>query len=165
MLPEQTSAGRILRWDWKLEANLNRKANGLALEGPSVGLYVPLLEFNLPVADAHAEKLNSCGLSVEMNFRASLRASYCAKRSAPGCPALCVRTPTVDAMSSCDAPEISATTSQQMKNEHHEGGNHRQCNKLAFRFDYDRSCRDASETDSFLSIHSKPREALIRCFL
>jgi hypothetical protein len=59
MLPEQTSAGRILRWDWKLEANLNRKANGLALEGPSVGLYVPLLEFNLPVADAHAEKLNS----------------------------------------------------------------------------------------------------------
>ena len=26
--------------------NLNRKANGLALEGPSVGLYVPLLEFN-----------------------------------------------------------------------------------------------------------------------
>jgi hypothetical protein len=35
------------RWDWRLEANLNRKANGLALEGPSVGLYVPLLEFNL----------------------------------------------------------------------------------------------------------------------
>jgi hypothetical protein len=31
MLPEQTSAGRILRWDWRLEANLNRKANGLAL--------------------------------------------------------------------------------------------------------------------------------------
>ena len=29
-----------------MEANLNRKANGLALEGPSVGLYVPLLEFN-----------------------------------------------------------------------------------------------------------------------
>ena len=28
------------------QANLNRKANGLALEGPSVGLYVPLLEFN-----------------------------------------------------------------------------------------------------------------------
>jgi organic hydroperoxide reductase OsmC/OhrA len=30
----------------ELEANLNRKANGLALEGPSMGLYVPLLEFN-----------------------------------------------------------------------------------------------------------------------
>jgi hypothetical protein len=37
---------KSLRWDWRLEANLNRKANGLALEGPSVGLYVPLLEFN-----------------------------------------------------------------------------------------------------------------------
>jgi hypothetical protein len=71
-----------------------------------VGLYVPLLEFKVPVAEAHAEKLNSCGLSVEMNFRASLRASYCAKRSAPRCPALCVRTPTVDPMSSCDAPEV-----------------------------------------------------------
>ena len=46
MLLEQTSAGRAPRWDWRLEANLNRKANGLALEGPSVGLYVPLLEFN-----------------------------------------------------------------------------------------------------------------------
>jgi integrase/recombinase XerD len=39
-------ASKSLRWDWRLEANLNRKANGLALEGPSVGLYVPLLEFN-----------------------------------------------------------------------------------------------------------------------
>ena len=38
---------KSLRWDWRLEANLNRKANGLALERPSVGLYVPLLEFNL----------------------------------------------------------------------------------------------------------------------
>src|SRR5208337_5301449 len=37
---------KSLRWDWRPEANLNRKANGLALEGPSVGLYVPLLEFN-----------------------------------------------------------------------------------------------------------------------
>jgi hypothetical protein len=37
---------KSLRWDWRLEANLNRKANGSALEGPSVGLYVPLLEFN-----------------------------------------------------------------------------------------------------------------------
>ena len=37
---------KSLRWDWTLEANLNRKANSLALEGPSVGLYVPLLEFN-----------------------------------------------------------------------------------------------------------------------
>ena len=46
MLPEQTSAGRASGGDWTLEANLNRKANGLALEGPSVGLYVPLLEFN-----------------------------------------------------------------------------------------------------------------------
>ena len=36
-----------LRSDWRLEANLNRKANGLRLEGPSVGLYVPSLEFNL----------------------------------------------------------------------------------------------------------------------
>ena len=35
-----------LRWDWRLDANLNRKADGLPLEGPSVGLYVPLLEFN-----------------------------------------------------------------------------------------------------------------------
>ena len=24
---------KSLRWDWRLEANLNRKANGLALEG------------------------------------------------------------------------------------------------------------------------------------
>ena len=31
----------------RLRPNLNRKANGLALEGPSVGLYVPLLESNL----------------------------------------------------------------------------------------------------------------------
>ena len=40
---------KSLRWDWAglvAKANLNRKANGLALEGPSVGLYVPLLEFN-----------------------------------------------------------------------------------------------------------------------
>ena len=34
-----------------------------------------------------------------------------------------------------------------------------------FRFGYDRSRRDASETDSLLSIQSKSREALIRCFL
>jgi hypothetical protein len=48
MLPEQTSAGRASggTGGWRLEANLNRKANGLALEGPSVGLYLPLLEFN-----------------------------------------------------------------------------------------------------------------------
>ena len=26
-----------LRWDWRLEANLNRKAHGLALEGPFCG--------------------------------------------------------------------------------------------------------------------------------
>ena len=37
---------KSLRWDWRLEANLNHKANRWALEGPSVGLYVPLLEFN-----------------------------------------------------------------------------------------------------------------------
>jgi hypothetical protein len=37
---------KSLRWDRRQEANLNRKANGLALEEPSVGLYVPLLEFN-----------------------------------------------------------------------------------------------------------------------
>jgi hypothetical protein len=37
MLPEQTSAKKSLRWDWRLEANLNRKANGLALEGPFCG--------------------------------------------------------------------------------------------------------------------------------
>ena len=35
----------------------------------------------------------------------------------------------------------------------------------AFRVGYDRSRRDASETDSLLSIQSKSREALIRCFL
>jgi site-specific recombinase XerC len=28
---------KSLRWDWRLEANLNRKANGLALEGPFCG--------------------------------------------------------------------------------------------------------------------------------
>ena len=28
---------KSLRWDWRLEANLNRKANGLASEGPFCG--------------------------------------------------------------------------------------------------------------------------------
>ena len=28
---------KSLRWDWRLEASLNRKANGLALEGPFCG--------------------------------------------------------------------------------------------------------------------------------
>src|SRR6516225_3947317 len=28
---------KSLRWDWRLEAPLNRKANGLALEGPFCG--------------------------------------------------------------------------------------------------------------------------------
>src|SRR5260370_9492867 len=46
MVPEQTSAGRASGGTGGWQANLNRKANGLALEGPSVGLYVPLLEFN-----------------------------------------------------------------------------------------------------------------------
>jgi hypothetical protein len=44
---ETNGSRKSLRWDWRLEANLNRKANGSALEGPSVGLYVPLLEFNM----------------------------------------------------------------------------------------------------------------------
>ena len=40
-------SSKSLQSHLRLEANLNRKANGLALEGLSVGLYVPLLEFNL----------------------------------------------------------------------------------------------------------------------
>ena len=40
-------SSKSLQSHLRLEANLNRKANGLALEGPSVGLYVPLLEFSL----------------------------------------------------------------------------------------------------------------------
>ena len=37
MLPEQTSAVRASAGTWTLEANLNRKANGLAFEGPFCG--------------------------------------------------------------------------------------------------------------------------------
>ena len=46
MLPEQTSAGRASGGDWSAGSQLKSQGNGLALEGPSVGLYVPLLEFN-----------------------------------------------------------------------------------------------------------------------
>jgi len=52
---------KSLRWDWMLEANLNRKANGLALEGPSVGIYVPLLEFN-PYQKAQNNRPNRSSL-------------------------------------------------------------------------------------------------------
>src|SRR5262249_33495498 len=46
MPPKQTSAGRASGGTGGWKTNLNHKANGLALQGPSVGLYVPLLEFN-----------------------------------------------------------------------------------------------------------------------
>jgi hypothetical protein len=70
---------KSLRWDWRLEANLNRKANGLALEGPSVGLYVPLLEFNqITNSTKSGERLRdtpSCGSLFECPERQTLTQS------------------------------------------------------------------------------------------
>jgi hypothetical protein len=37
LLPGTNVSRKSVRWDWRLEANLNRKANGLALEEPFCG--------------------------------------------------------------------------------------------------------------------------------
>jgi hypothetical protein len=44
---------------WRLEANLNRETNGLASEGVFVGLYEPLLDFNLQATSTSPGNQNS----------------------------------------------------------------------------------------------------------